>query len=119
MKLFTKTKQSILFLLGILLLSLLFASFFPFLEGMDEGMDEKALVKDLHEDIVKHKAKNVEEDELLEDEEKKINKLENYLKVLEGKEDKIVNDLKGLLNKLSGEEKQTVQQIISEVADII
>ena len=115
MKLFTKTKQSILFLLGILFLSLLFASFFHY----SEGMDEKALMKDLQEDIVKHKAKNVEEDELLEDEENKINKFENYLKELEGKEAKIIEDLKGLLNKLSGEEKQTVQQIISEVTDII
>ena len=104
--------QSILFLLGILFMSLFISSFFSISEGVENHDDIKGNSSSLSSDIVKLKANHIEEGELLEDEEKKINELEM-------KEENISRKLKDLLGKLSGEEKETLTKIISEVSNFV
>jgi len=104
--------QSILFLLSILLLSLFISSFFSVSEGVENHADTKGNSSSLSSDIVKLKAKHLEEGELLEDESKKIHELE-------AKEEHISHELKDLLGKLSGEEKETLNKIISELSTFV
>jgi hypothetical protein len=90
-------------------MSLFISSFFSISEGVENRDDIKGSISS---DIVKLKANHIEEGELLEDEEKKINELEV-------KEENISLKLKELLGKLSGEEKETLSKIITEVSSFV